>query len=79
MTWDVVYTVVALTVFVVGWGIAYARGYSAGHDDGFSEACESKVCGSRRGCLLTVSQTPEHMNYKFFLSLSSPLCYQTRF
>ncbi len=35
---DVVYTVVAVAVFTIGWLIAYARGYSAGHDDGFVEA-----------------------------------------
>ena len=35
---DVVYMVVAIAVFTIGWLIAYARGYSAGHDDGFTEA-----------------------------------------
>lgn len=38
MTWDVAYTVIALAVFTVGWVIAYARGYSAGHDAGYVEA-----------------------------------------
>lgn len=35
---DLVYTVVAITAFVIGWTIAYARGYRAGHDDGFTKA-----------------------------------------
>jgi hypothetical protein len=54
--WSLVYTVVALTVFGVGWLIAYARGYSAGHDDGYTEATLSYnrefkryLDGGRRG------------------------------
>ncbi len=35
---DLVYTVVTIAVFGVAVTIAYARGYSAGHDDGFTEA-----------------------------------------
>ncbi len=35
---DIVFTVVAIAVFTVGWLIAYARGYSAGHDDGYVAA-----------------------------------------
>jgi hypothetical protein len=38
MNASLVYTVVAFAVFIIGWVIAYARGYRAGHDDGYTEA-----------------------------------------
>ncbi len=38
MIFDWVYLAVLATVFGVAVTIAYARGYRAGHDDGFTEA-----------------------------------------
>ncbi len=35
---DWVSTVIAIVVFGVAVVVAYARGYRAGHDDGFTEA-----------------------------------------
>ncbi len=39
---DLVYTVVALTMAVVIAVVAYARGYSAGYDNGYVEAAADK-------------------------------------
>ena len=38
MSFDLVYTVVSIAVFTIGWIIAYARGYSNGHNDGYTKA-----------------------------------------
>ena len=38
MNFTLVYTVVSIVVVGIGWIIAYARGYSAGHDDGYTKA-----------------------------------------
>jgi hypothetical protein len=47
-SWSLVYTVVTLAVFIIGWGVAYARGYSAGHDDGYANAVDDIQKARRR-------------------------------
>lgn len=49
MNESLVYTVVAFAVFGIGWAIAYARGYRAGHDEGFTQAVlDTKRARQRR-------------------------------
>lgn len=45
--WDFVYTVVLFGVFIGGWLISYARGYSAGYDSGFVDASRSVLRQTR--------------------------------